>query len=294
GGLPTAYHLGPGPAKVHLELKFDWSSVTARDVIATLKGAERPDEWIVRGNHHDGWVNGAADPISGMVALLEEARAVGELVKSGWKPKRTIIYAAWDGEEPGLLGSTEWVETHAEDLRRHAAVYINSDSNERGFLDIGGSHILETLVNQVARDVTDPEKGISVADRYLAGTILFAPPEVGKEARAAKAFRIEPLGSGSDYTPFLQHLGIASLNIGFGGEGHYGQYHSIYDSFDHYTRFMDPTFVYGTTLAKTAGRLVLRLSGADVLPLEPSRLAATIGRYVGEVEKLADDLREST
>jgi N-acetylated-alpha-linked acidic dipeptidase len=294
GGLPTAYHLGPGPAKVHLKLQFDWNTVTARDVIATLRGGERPDEWIVRGNHHDGWVNGAADPISGMVALLEEARAVGELVKSGWKPKRTVIYAAWDGEEPGLLGSTEWVETHADDLRRHAAVYINSDSNDRGFLDIGGSHTLETLVNQAARDVTDPEKQISVADRHLAGTVLFAPPEVGKEARATKTFRIEPLGSGSDYTPFLQHLGIASINIGFGGEGHYGQYHSIYDSFDHYTRFMDTTFVYGVTLAKTAGRLVLRLADADVLPLEFSRFTATVGRYVDEVEKLADDMREST
>jgi N-acetylated-alpha-linked acidic dipeptidase len=302
GGLPLPYHLGPGPAKVHLKLQFDWQTVTARDVIATLRGGERPDEWIVRGNHHDGWVNGATDPISGMVALLEEARAVGELAKSGWQPKRTIIYAGWDGEEPGLLGSTEWAETHADELRRHAAVYINSDSNSRGFLGVGGSHTLETLVNQVARDVADPEKGISVAERTRAATILFPPRELPvparleilREARTAKTFRINPLGSGSDFTPFLQHLGIASLDVGYGGEGYYGQYHSIYDSFDHYTRFMDPTFAYGVTLAKTVGRLVLRLADADVLPLDFGRFSATVGRYVDEVEKLADDLRQQT
>jgi len=294
GDLPVPYHLGPGPAKVHLKLQFNWNLVTARDVIATLHGGERPDEWIVRGNHHDGWVNGAADPLSGMVALLEEARSVGELAKSGWKPKRTIIYAAWDGEEPGLLGSTEWAETHADELRQHAAVYINSDSNSRGFFDAGGSHTLETLVNQAARDVTDPEKSISVADRTLAVTILFGRPEEAKEARAAHAFHIDPLGSGSDFTPFLQHLGIAALNIGFGGEGHYGQYHSIYDSFDHYTRFMDPTFVYGVTLAKTAGRMVLRLADADVLPLDFGHLSSTVGKYVDEVAKLADDMRQKT
>jgi N-acetylated-alpha-linked acidic dipeptidase len=295
GGLSTPYHLGPGPARVHLKLQFDWKQTPAFDVIATLHGSELPDQWIVRGNHHDGWVNGAADPISGMVAELAEAQALGALVKSGWKPKRTIIYAAWDGEEPGLLGSTEWAETHADELREHAAVYINSDSNGRGFLDVGGSHTLETLVNQVARDVTDPEKKISVASRLTAAILTSnATPEVRKELRDSKPFRIEPLGSGSDYTPFLQHLGIASLNIGYGGEGYYGQYHSIYDSFDHYTRFMDPTFAYGTTLAQTSGRLVLRLADADVLPLDFGRLSATIGRYVDEVGKLADDLRDQT
>jgi len=294
GGLPLPYRLGPGPAKVHLKLQFDWKQTPARDVIATLKGAERPDEWIVRGNHHDGWVNGATDPISGMVALLEEARGLGELVKSGWKPKRTIIFAAWDGEEPGLLGSTEWAETHADDLRQHAAVYINSDTNNRGTLAAGGSQTLETLVNQVARDVTDPEKSISVADRAMATVIVGSKPDVRQEVRSTKTFRIDPLGSGSDYTPFLQHLGIASLNIGYEGEGQYGQYHSIYDDFDHYTKFMDPSFIYGVTLAKTGGRLVLRLAGADVLPLDFGRFSASVDRYVGEVAKLADDLREST
>jgi len=292
GTLPIPYRLGPGPVRVHLKLEFNWTMVHIYDVIARIPGSERPDQWVIRGNHHDAWVNGASDPISGLVAELAEARALGELVKSGWKPKRTIIYAAWDGEEQGLLGSTEWVETHADELRQHAAVYINSDSNSRGFFDAGGSHQLETLVNQVVRDVPDPEKGISVLDRTLAGNIVFGPPERAQEARGSKTFPLAPLGSGSDFTPFLQHLGIAALNIGYGGEEEYGQYHSIYDSFDHYTRFVDPTFVYGVTLAKTGGRIVLRLANADVLPFDFDRFTTTVGRYADEVEKLAGTLRK--
>lgn len=292
GALPVPYRLGPGPARVHLKVEFDWKQATAYDVIARLQGSELPGQWIVRGNHHDAWVNGATDPVSGMVALLEEARAVGELAKSGWRPRRTIVYAAWDAEEPGLLGSVEWAETHADLLRKHAVAYINSDSNGRGFLDIGGSHTLELLANQVARDVTDPEKGISVADRTRAAVILFGAPDERQEARSSRSFRIYPLGSGSDYTPFLQHLGIASLNLGYGGEDEYGQYHSIYDTFDHYTRFMDTKFEYGVALARTAGRLVLRLADADVLPFDLSRATATISRYTGEVVKLADDMRD--
>ena len=292
GALPVPYRLGPGPARVHLKVEFDWKQVSAYDVIARLQGSELPDQWIVRGNHHDAWVNGATDPISGMVALLEEARGVGELAKSGWRPRRTIVYAAWDGEEPGLLGSVEWAETHADLLRKNAVAYINSDSNSRGFLDIGGSHTLELLANQVARDVTDPEKGISVANRTKAAVVLFGAPDERQEARSSQTFRIYPLGSGSDYTPFLQHLGIASINLGYGGEEEYGQYHSIYDSFDHYIRFMDPKFEYGVALARTAGRLVLRLADADVLPFDLSRVTATISRYTDEVVKLADNMRD--
>jgi N-acetylated-alpha-linked acidic dipeptidase len=291
GALPIPYHLGPGPTKVHLKLAFNWDLKPIYDVIARLPGAERPDEWVIRGNHHDAWVNGASDPISGMVAELEEARVVGTLAKSGWAPKRTIIYAAWDGEEPGLLGSTEWAETHADELREHAAVYINSDSNGRGFFGAGGSHTLEAFVNQVVRDVPDPEKGISAAERSLAGEQLAGPAE-RRPGEAAGTIHLEPLGSGSDFTPFLQHLGIAALNIGYGGEEEYGQYHSIYDSFDHFTRFVDPTFEYGVALAKTGGRLTLRLADADVLPLGFDPFAAAVGRYVDEVEKLASDLRK--
>ncbi|MBA3342206.1 MAG: M28 family peptidase [Gemmatimonadaceae bacterium] len=294
GALPMTYHIGPGPAKVHLKVEFHWKTVPAYDVIATLRGAEHPDEWIIRGNHHDAWVNGAADPISGMVALMEEARAIGELAKTGWRPKRTIVFAAWDAEEPGLLGSTEWVEAHAALLRRNGAVYINTDGNGRGFLGMAGSHTLERFINEVARDVIDPQKKIPVLERRKASERVNGDAERVREAKSRADLRIEALGSGSDYTPFLQHLGIASLNIGYGGESGGGSYHSIYDSFDHYTRFGDPGFDYGLALAQTGGRTVLRLANADVLPLAFSPFSETVGRYIKEVTKLADDMREET
>ncbi len=294
GALPITYHCGPGPAKVRLKLEFNWNIAPAYDVIAKIKGSEFPDEWIIRGNHHDAWVNGADDPISGMVATMEEARAIGELVKTGWKPKRTIIYCAWDAEEPGLLGSTEWAEAHADELKNKAVIYINSDSNGRGFLGMGGSHTLEKFINQVARDVVDPQKQISVADRARALRIVRGSPEDRKEARDRKDLPIYALGSGSDYTPFLQHLGIASLNLGYGGEDGGGSYHSVYDSFDHYTRFGDPNFDYGLALAQTAGRAVLRLAEAEVLPFEFINFAETVAKYAREVAKLADDMREET
>ncbi|MDT4954238.1 MAG: hypothetical protein QOJ02_2376 [Acidobacteriota bacterium] len=294
GALPIPYHLGPGPATVHLKLEFDWKIVPAYDVIAKLRGTERPDEWIIRGNHHDAWVNGAEDPLSGLVAEMEEARAVGELVKSGWKPKRTIVYAAWDGEEPGLLGSTEWVETHADLLKRNAAVYINSDTNGRGFFGVSGSHTLEKFINEVARDVQDPERKISVLERARALRLVRGSADDRKEARERADLRISALGSGSDYTSFIDHLGIASLNIGYGGEDGGGSYHSVYDSFVHYTRFGDPNFDYGIALAQTGGRAVLRLGSADVLPLSFNNFADAVGKYVKELTKLTDDMREET
>jgi N-acetylated-alpha-linked acidic dipeptidase len=294
GALPIPYHLGPGPATVHLKLAFDWNIVPAYDVIAKLRGSERPDEWIIRGNHHDAWVNGADDPISGLVALMEEARAVGLLVKTGWKPKRTIVYAAWDGEEPGLLGSTEWAETHADLLKRNAAVYINSDSNGRGFLGVSGSHTLEKFVNEVGRDVTDPQTKVSVLERARAQRMVRGNADDKREARERADYRIGALGSGSDYTSFIDHLGIASLNIGYGGEDGGGSYHSIYDSFTHYTRFIDPNFDYGVALAQTGGRMVLRLADSDVLPLAFNNFSDAIDRYLREVTKLTDDMREET
>jgi N-acetylated-alpha-linked acidic dipeptidase len=292
GALPITYHLGPGPATVRLKLEFDWKLAPAYDVIARLRGSERPDEWVIRGNHHDAWVNGADDPTSGMVALMEEARAVGELARQGMRPRRTIVYAAWDAEEPGLLGSTEWAEAHAEELRRRAVAYINTDSNGRGFLGMGGSHTLEKFINEVARDVTDPQKRVPVLERLRALRVVTGGAEERREARERADLRISALGSGSDYTPFLQHLGIASLNLGFGGEDGGGSYHSVYDSFDHYTRFGDPNFDYGVALARVAGRAVLRLANADVIPLSFSAFSETVGRYVAEVTKLADDTRE--
>jgi len=295
GALPITYHLGgTGATKVHLKLEFNWDIKPAYDVIAKLNGTERPDQWIIRGNHHDAWVNGADDPISGLVALMEEARAVGELAKQGFKPKRTIVYAAWDAEEPGLLGSTEWVETHAAMLKDKAAVYINTDSNGRGFLGIGGSHTLEKFINEVGRDVPDPQTKLSVLERQRALQMIEGSPAAKKDAKERSDLRIYALGSGSDYTPFLQHLGIASLNIGFGGEDGGGSYHSIYDSFDHYTRFGDPNFEYGIALAKVCGRTTLRLANADVLPFEFTNFADTVAVYVNEITKLTENMREET
>jgi N-acetylated-alpha-linked acidic dipeptidase len=288
GALPITYHIGPGPARVHLKLEFDWKTAPAYNVIATMRGRELPDQWIIRGNHHDAWVNGADDPISGMVSVMEEARAIGELARTGWRPRRTIVFAGWDAEEPGLLGSTEWAEDHADELRRKAAVYINTDSNGRGFFGAGGSHTLQRFINEVARDVTDPQTKATVLERRR------ARDRVGGSTETTGDLRISALGSGSDYTPFLQHLGIASLNLGYGGEDGGGSYHSIYDSFDHYKRFGDPGFHYGLALAQTVGRAVLRLANADVLPFTFAPFAETVGRYSEEVKKLADDMRVST
>jgi N-acetylated-alpha-linked acidic dipeptidase len=298
GALPITYHLGPGPAKVHLKVQFNWDIKPVYDVIAKIPGAESPDEWVVRGNHHDGWVNGAEDPISGQIALLEEARALSELLKQGWKPKRTIIYCAWDGEEPMLLGSTEWAEYHGDELKQHAALYINTDGNGRGYLQAEGSHSLEKFVNGVARDITDPEKNISVWKRSQAARLVSGSPDQSqrKEARSRPDLRIGPLGSGSDYTAFIDHLGVASLNVGYGGEDQGGIYHSIYDDFHWFTHFSDKEFVYGRALAQTVGTMVLRFADADVLPYDFSDFADTIHKYNGELKTLLknrqDEVRE--
>lgn len=287
GGLPVTYHVGPGPAKVHLKLAFNWDTKPVYDVIATLKGSEYPDEWILRGNHEDAWVNGASDPVSGLVSELSEAKSIGDLVKNGWKPKRTIKYCVWDGEEPGLLGSTEWVEDHAKELKEHAVAYINSDNNERGFLYAGGSHTLENFFTQVAFSVKDPEKGISVGQRRLDAASL-------KEGKPVTDFHIDALGSGSDYTPFLQHLGIASMDLGFGGEGEGGEYHTDYDDYIDFTRFKDPGFHYEKALAEVAGISVLRLANADILPFDFTHFYKTVDGYVNEVQQLANTMREKT
>lgn len=295
GALPITYHAGPGKAKVHLKLEFDWQIRPAHNVIAMVKGVQYPDQWVIRGNHHDAWVNGADDPISGMAALLEEANAVGELMKTGWRPKRTMVFCGWDAEEPGLLGSTEWVEDHAKELQEKTVVYINSDGNSRGFLGAGGSHALETFVTEVARDVEDPQTKVSVLERKKAQEAARAGSVAAKKAAlSSKGLKLGALGSGSDYSPFFQHLGIPSLNIGYGGEGEGGSYHSIYDSYDHYARFKDPGFAYCHALAKTTGRAALRMANADVVPFDFRSLQKTIQGYAGEVMALTDQLRETT
>ncbi len=287
GSLPQTYHVGPGPAKVHLKVQSNWDVKPIYDVIVKIPGATLPDEWVVRGNHHDALVNGAEDPVSGTVALMEEARAFATLLQQGWKPKRTIIYCVWDGEEPGLLGSTEWGEAHANELRQHTVAYINSDANARGYLNMGGSHSLERFINGVARDIADPETKITVWKRDQLKAIADAKtPEERKEVRERPDLRIDALGSGSDWTVFLDHLGVASLDLSYGDEDGGGIYHSIYDDFYWYTHFSDTDFTYCRALSQTAGTAVMRLADADLLPYDFTGLADTIHRYLDELQRL--------
>ena len=286
GALPTTYRLGPGPAAVRLKLAFDWKNRPLYNVIVRIEGSTFPDEWIVFGNHHDAWVNGADDPISGAASLMETARGLGELVKSGWKPKRTIVLALWDGEEWGLLGSTEWAEKHAAELQSKAVVYINSDGTGKGWLGAGGSHSLQQFISEVARDVNDPKTGKPVLELARRKAIDGLPEAERAEAEKDPSIRIAPLGSGSDFTPFLQHLTLASLNLGFGGESPGGVYHSVYDSFAWYTKFSDGEFVYGRALSQVTGTALLRLAEAALLPFRFSDMSDTLARYVAEVQKL--------
>ena len=285
GALPITYRIGPGPAKVRLKLEFEWKLQPAHNVIATLKGSEYPDQWILRGNHHDAWVHGAADPVSGMVALMEEARAAGALARKGQRPKRTLVYCAWDAEEPGLIGSTEWVEDHMGELQQKAVAYINTDGNGRGFLGAGGSHSLQTMVSEVAMAVPDPQTGVSIQQRLKARNRAY-----GGDGE----FQLYALGSGSDYTPFIQHAGIASLNLGFGGENAGGEYHTIYDTYTHFKRFKDPDMSYGIALAKTAGRITLRLANAEWLPLDFTPWQKTVSSYLDEIMEETNSMRKTT
>jgi N-acetylated-alpha-linked acidic dipeptidase len=288
GALPLTYHLGPGPAKVHLKLSFDWQIRPLYNVIARIDGSEFPDQWIIEGNHHDAWVNGASDPTSGNVALMETARSLSELLKSGWKPRRTIIIASWDGEEWGLLGSTEWAEKHRDELSRNAVVYINSDSTGKGWLSMGGSHSLSAFINGVARDVQDPRgSGGSVFDAKRARAIEQAADEPARaKIKANRDLPIDALGSGSDYTAFLDFLQVATLDLGFGGDGGGGVYHSIYDSYYWFTHFSDGDFTTSAALSRVTGTALLRLADADVLPFEFTGTAAALGNYVDEIARL--------
>ncbi len=295
GALPITYHFGPGPARVRMKAEFNWNMVTAYNVIARLEGSEYPDEWVIRGNHHDGWNHGAEDPISGLVTLLAEAKAVAALANAGERPKRTVIYAAWDAEEPGLIGSTEWAEHHAEDLKKHAVAYLNTDGSDRGFIYIGGSHVLERFFNQIIEEVKDPRSQITLKQRLQASLKINAESEQEKIDAAQRAdIRLDPMGSGSDYTPFLQHLGIASADLGFFGESDGGSYHTLYDTYEHHTTWNDPGLVYGETLPKVTGRATLRLANAQRLPFEFTALADNIALYVSELEELAETMRDAT
>ncbi len=295
GALPITYHVGPGTQAVHLKMVFNWDMVNCYNVIGTIKGSQYPDEWVIRGNHHDAWTYGANDPLSGLAALLEEARVLGEMSKKGWKPKRTMMFCAWDGEEPGLLGSTEWVEDHDAELQQKCVAYINSDGNGRGYLGAGGSHALEVLVEEVSKSVTDPQTMVSVFERKKAAEFVNASSfSAKKTAMASKTATLSALGSGSDYSAFLQHLGLPTLNLGFGGESSGGEYHTNFDTYAHYEKYKDPGFAYGAALSQVAGLSALRLASADILPFDFTRLYKTVDGYLQDLQKTTDNLREVT
>jgi N-acetylated-alpha-linked acidic dipeptidase len=292
GALPITYHVGPGPAVVHLKVASNWDLKPIYDVIAKLHGSD-DSQWVIRGNHHDAWVNGADDPVSGQAVLLEEARMLGELHKQGWTPKRTIIYCAWDGEEPGLLGSVEWVETHRKELQEHAVAYLNSDSNERGFLFPRGTQDLETFISDVARDIQDPETKMSVFERsHLASIAKAKDADERSDLRKRNDLKVKELGDGSDYTAFQDFAGISTLNVEFGDEDDGTQYHSIYDDFYWYTHFVDKDFTYGRALAQTAGTAMMRLADADLIPYDYAPQAKAITKYESDLEKLLKDKQE--
>lgn len=303
GSIPITYHVGgTDAAKAHMVVKSEWSLKTIYNVVAKMEGSQYPDQWVLRGNHHDGWVFGASDPISGHIAMMAEAKAIGELARTGWKPKRTLVYLSWDAEEPMLLGSTEWAETHAAELKQKGLVYINTDGNGRGFLGVDGNHAYQNFVAKVAADVLDPQTGVSVdARRRAAAMVSAAAPgaserakAVGKAAGDGKDIPLDPLGSGSDYSSFVQHLGIASFNVGYGGEGDSGGvYHSAYDTWEHHSKFVDPGFAYAAALAKTTGRMVLRMSETDTPVQRYSDFADTVSTYLDEVKALAGTKRDA-
>ena len=293
GGLAITYHVGPGPALVHLKVASNWDIKPIYDVIATLHGSSDEGQWVIRGNHHDAWVNGADDPISGQAAMLEEGRVMGDMHAHGWIPLRTIIYCAWDGEEPGLLGSVEWVETHLEELQKHAAVYINSDSNERGYMLPGGTQDLQNFISGVARDVEDPETHMSVFQRsHLFSISKAKDAEERSDLRKRGDLVVKALGDGSDYTAFQDFAGISTLSVEFGDEDDGSQYHSIYDDFHWYSEFVDKDFAYGRALSQTAGTAVMRIADADFVPVDFSPQAEAIEKYETDLEKLVKDKQE--
>jgi N-acetylated-alpha-linked acidic dipeptidase len=286
GALPITYHIGPGPSRVRLTLRFDWKTRPLYDVIARIPGAVYPDQWVIYGNHHDAWVNGAEDPISGQVSLDETARSLGALLRTGWRPARTIVLAAWDGEEWGLLGSTEWAEQHAAELGTKAVVYFNGDTNGGGWFGATGSPSLEEFIRQVVRDVPAPMGGGSALDAAQAHRREVRARE-GARAGADTAFAIGSLGSGSDYTVFIDHLGVPSLDLRYGGAARTGIYHSVYDTYTFYLRFIDSTMGAEVAEARTAGTAILRMADAPVLPFEFGTAARRYRRFADEIAKLA-------
>jgi N-acetylated-alpha-linked acidic dipeptidase len=285
GGLPFAYHIGPGPAKVKMKIKSDWKVRRIKNVIAELKGFVEPEKKIILGNHHDAWVYGAVDPNSGTSVMLETARALSELVKSGWKPKRSILFCAWDAEEYGLIGSTEWVEENLKDLSENAIVYINIDAAVSG-KNFGASSVpsLDNFIQEVIKNVNDPESGNSIFYEMW----LRQNKENRKKYNPDSAkVKIGRLGSGSDYTAFLDYAGIPSIDLSF--SGNYGVYHSQLDNFYWMKNFGDPSFKYHETMVKIVGLMLMRLSSCDYLPFDYFDYAVEIEKYINEIDSVFSD-----
>jgi N-acetylated-alpha-linked acidic dipeptidase len=288
GALPITYHVGPGPATVRVALSFDWQVRSIYDVFARIPGSVYPDQWVIHGNHHDAWVNGAQDPLSGASTVMESVRSFSELVKTGWRQKRTMIFALWDAEEWGLIGSTEWGEEHADELRQNGVAYFNTDSYSRGWYGVQGSHTLETFFRELARDTRYAETGGTALEALVERDLERARNERDSTRAREREFKIGALGSGSDYTVFIDHLNIASANIGIGGAQSTGIYHSIYDSYDFFMRYHDPTFSYGKTLAGSMAMAMIRMADAPILPFSFSDAALTYADYVSQISSLAD------
>lgn len=298
GALPLTYRAGPGPAVVHLKIRYRWDRIQLYDVIATIKGSIYPEEWLVRGNHRDGWVYGAQDPHSGHSAMLEEARILGLLGKQGWRPKRTIIYASWDAEEQGTIGSALWVESHLAELKARAVAYINTDVTGPGALRLGGAASFTDFLTRIAAEITDPNSGVSALERLrIKAQILQGASPGGRSSSAlgleddgpsydlvTQRLRLAPPGYGSDHHAFVAHAGVPSLLLEFGDQTNMGSYHSIYDNFAWYSRFGDPGFRYGRATAQFNGLAVLRLAAADIIP---QRFGATARALKSEIDGLA-------
>lgn len=283
GALPLTYHAGTGPATVHLKVDFDWSSKPLHDIIVTIPGSVFKDQSVIYGNHYDAWVNGASDPASGAAVLMETARTLALLAKRGWRPKRTVVFALWDGEEFGLMGSTEWTEKHLAELQRGAAVYLNSDNTGRGILSAGGSSSLETFLSEVLREIHEPVGPRTLLDAELA---VARTQRAVAGVREPAEFHLAPLGSGSDYVPFLDHAGVASVNLGFSG-GDLGVYHSIYDTMTWFDRFSDSDLAYGKVLTEVMATSLLRLADAPVLPFDFEAVNRAVHGYADDVQRLA-------
>src|SRR5262249_3377874 len=286
GALPITYHVGPGPAKLHVSLQMDFGQRRLIDVVGRIAGAERPDEWIVIGSHRDAWTFGASDSVSGHVSMMSVARALGAMGKNGWKPRRTIVFASWDGEEPGLLGSTEWVEEFADELRAKAAAYVNRDAGAGGpYFAASAVHSLTPFIHELTQSIESDVAGKTLYDRWLDRAREQNPPKNGEPPLAAP--KIIALGSGSDYTAFLDHIGVASLDMGISQPAVDGTYHSTYDNPAWFKKFIDPGFKYSVIAAQATGAALLRLADADVLPFDYETYGRQILEYAGAIEKEA-------